>query len=115
MSKGSTRCRWGESKRLAYLSDCQPNRCFGNCYKIVKSGYDAVMVRGRVRLGDVQEDHVWLERDGWIIDPTIALVREPGESYSYQPTQHYYTLPSAFKFRGMWIPGGDFFTTGGAK
>ncbi len=110
------RVKWRESARVAALVKAKPNRCFTNCYRVIKQvdGYDAaLLVRGVLTLqtpnDTAEEEHVWIEKDGGIIDPTITLVRKKGEIYRYRPKRKFNKLPKVGRVDGALFPLGNFY------
>ena len=109
------RVRWKESQRVAALVNAVANQCFTNCFWVKKSlecYKKALIVRGTVilRIDDEswEEPHVWLEKNGWIIDPTLVLVRTEGDKFTHKPVRKFKKLPKVGQFCGVLVPLGDF-------
>ena len=110
------RVRWKESARVAALVNAKPNQCFTNCYQVRRKLEDykrSPIVRGTVvvNTGDeiCEEPHVWLEKNGWIIDPTIVLVCTKDDVLSYKPLRKFEKLPKVARIHVGLMPLGDFY------
>ena len=112
----SMRVRWKESARVAALVSAEANRCFTNCYRAKRRLEDykgALIVRGTVVLQTddeiCEEPHVWIEKNGWIIDPTLVLVCTKGDRFTYKPLRKFEKLPKVARLSGCLVPLGDFY------
>lgn len=113
---GPKRVKWKESARVATLVAAKPNQCFTNCYRVIKrvEGYKAAMlVRSTVTLQTAddtcEEPHVWIEMGGWIIDPTLIVVREKGDKCIFKTIRKFSKLPKVARLFGGLVPQGDFY------
>ena len=66
--------KWGLSRELAGIYDCEGHLCFENCQRIVNRIPDLRYFEGYVSLGDFVAEHAWLvDETGEVTDPTLVL------------------------------------------
>ncbi len=97
------------SINLKYLTPTSlPGKCYDRSIFITMGFTDAILVRGnlmnlKLKYGQADADHGWVERKGWVYDPSLLLKMKKDLYYKmFSPSNVFYYKPEEYACSEMY-------------